>query len=1434
MYTCQNITLAAVGAGRASLYLWEYTTVQPFSQSIRNMLINHRGQSLVFSSPTLLAMGANRFRVVAFRPSGKVNASAEVTVYKYGNSPPVVEGVPEELSVQASRFNRIRAKVSKAPCITYYAQTTTVWSQVVTDSRFATESAVPTILGKNLKIKKNTLRVGSDYLFRLLAVSRNRAGEELGRTERKVVIRVKMEDIVPVISGGATRNVSKVARSYMVRWSALDSSDPANATHPLTYEWSIDKVGAARGQSILFSRVGGSLSSIQVNSSLLEANAAYRVQLTVEGISTANGTRRRASAEQILYVEEGARPTLTVRVKESNLQATKLDTKRRIRLAADLDGQYTRSQVTIRWTCAELVLGQSSLRSPDNKPVLTLAKNVLQPGRTYTFTATVTGKADGQVGSASIVIAANTPPAGGLCAASPSTGVALDTRYSLNCSSWTDADQPIDYRFRIKKGPLLCGGFSTASVCETQLPQPTKRSRGVLTLSGTVRDGLGAETGWEATVSVAPPSAINVTATVDAAEEFLDQGDTDSFSVYALEAVSQLANASTESSARAETQRKLLGQIKRLQSQGGASVDDAVLMPVLLVKSLAEGASTGGAELPMSEQTSAMEVVNSGIENEFNSFGSEESSLFVDAISGIASSLVGGVAKNESVNATLQTSISDSITAALFQIGSGMASGLSAEESNSVVSSEDGKIFVSAEVRRGDSLANGSVGLSSGARVEIPAGLPLNVSENFKVVVGSFGSNLYPSSPNSSGLLMVDIVRGEDSRKMNIRDLATPFTLAMPRNITPPAGNSKMVCRFWNETLEAWSTSGVSLAAGATPDAPVCSSTHLSTFSVEFQVEINTIDSSDITEEAYSYKNAMMMLTSGIILALGLVLIGVAVYDERLKRKGGENYSEDFWREHNRVRYLRFDESTRSMSRFRGVAWWSLRRRHPWLSIGLRHEGDFMNTTKRVVILGVLVFNTMAVCALLIDREQRLFSLSPVVSAAIVAMLISFPIPFFLAILFRRRVPEYLNLPLRNKHNRAMCMTCFFIIVGLFCGELVIEDLGGGGQEEDENVDDADDAREGNIDGQDDGGVSESEDGDPEANEGRALNAIGLGAAAGAITGTMGDRYSKWAAEGRRKVAEERAKREAERLRLAERKLRAQVLEISEVSTLSSDDEPEPDMGNLQYPAEHSLPGTTSASVSRALTKDRKDLKVDSLGEDSVNSWSSDDDNKLVLKRLGKTSNFVVFASNEDKETQAMQDDISTHKWTTRDRIALSLCLIVILGGWFIVATLSWKLRDRSGNWITATLTAFGQDFAFRVIQILIIDALFFMPVAGCCAVAQLVRSKRDELEVEFKTGYVGFWFEGTRVVDVDNNSPAWNGGVRMGMTVLSIGEYEVETEDDIEYRLFVAHRTQPSFKVRFRKFSLDAVRQTGPLVIGKDSKNADSGRRIAFTDIKQ
>jgi len=178
---------------------------------------------------------------------------------------------------------------------------------------------------------------------------------------------------------------------------------------------------------------------------------------------------------------------------------------------------------------------------------------------------------------------------------------------------------------------------------------------------------------------------------------------------------------------------------------------------------------------------------------------------------------------------------------------------------------------------------------------------------------------------------------------------------------------------------------------------------------------------------------------------------------------------------------------------------------------------------------------------------------------------------------------------------------------------------------------------------------------------------------------------------------------------------------------------------------------------------------------------------------------------------------IANTDYTIYDVIAIILCWIVMLGCWFIMAVLSLKLGANSTQaCIDATLT-FIEDFFTRMVFIIIIQAIYFLPqlacLSACCALYCLKndvqrrneqnekRKQVDDLpgvDITFTTGPIGFKFKNRRVYRVDPCLQAHDLGVRPMWTIVAVDKFVVENDEDIIEALERCHMTLNHFEIRF------------------------------------
>jgi hypothetical protein len=102
---------------------------------------------------------------------------------------------------------------------------------------------------------------------------------------------------------------------------------------------------------------------------------------------------------------------------------------------------------------------------------LVLKAGALQPGAQYEFALLVYVDNLDKPGKAYRTVVVNKAPTSGQCHSSPSTGLAYNTSFTLECSGWEDADLPLRYEYKIDRNGadinlLVAEG---SNKCETML-----------------------------------------------------------------------------------------------------------------------------------------------------------------------------------------------------------------------------------------------------------------------------------------------------------------------------------------------------------------------------------------------------------------------------------------------------------------------------------------------------------------------------------------------------------------------------------------------------------------------------------------------------------------------------------------------------------------------------------------------------------------------------------------------------------------------------------------------------------------------------------------------------------------------------------------------------------------------------------------------------
>mmetsp|Transcript_7506 Transcript_7506/g.11918 ORF Transcript_7506/g.11918 Transcript_7506/m.11918 type:complete len:416 (+) Transcript_7506:859-2106(+) len=382
-----------------------------------------------------------------------------------------------------------------------------------------------------------------------------------------------------------------------------------------------------------------------------------------------------------------------------------------------------------------------------------------------------------------------------------------------------------------------------------------------------------------------------------------------------------------------------------------------------------------------------------------------------------------------------------------------------------------------------------------------------------------------------------------------------------------------------------------------------------------------------------------------------------------------------FWRAQNMVLKLRAEGSNNDsvmerFKNFRTAGIWALRRRHPWLAVFVRPHGDFLNSQKRLAILMVLVFNAAVVSALLSGTNQEIGIIGGRGALALVAVILTFPVPFIISKLFYRPMPSRFRIKF-EKSLMAEYFPMLLFLLSIMAGEqdsmeIAFEDGGEDGADDAAGGDegDAENEAQERDDREEDDDADES---DNEASDAKlrsdlegvqAASLIGAGgtlASQAALIGTS-CAFGGWVSD---KAATGEGRRGAGRR------------ENNQKSQISK--------GGLRK---------TNRSSAYSVHMDPP---------------------KRSYER--NSSVFFGLTSESFKEDNKVRHD----QWTLQEAVALLLCFSVVLGSGFLLGILSWKYRRSNLDAVIVTLLSWPQDFTARFIVILCIEAALSGICCCCC-----------------------------------------------------------------------------------------------------------------------
>eukprot|EP00466_Bigelowiella_natans_P003746 jgi/Bigna1/131290/aug1.14_g5998 len=1334
-----------------------------------------------------------------------------------------------------------------------------------------------------LFLPPGALRPGRLYGFKLRAATTDRSRNNVEVADASVSFLVQVLRLGPVVRilGGDVRTVSTAVASSssssagnaagssqqqdFVEVDASQSYDPESyssggaSQEAIRYEWRFYQLrGGASSSSSLgddFLRLPSpsSLTSsrLKVPLHLLEPGKAYKA---VVNVTTYDG--RQGIAGQVLQVVQAAVPLVSVNLggaaSSSSGTGVRIDPSTKLTFEGSIE--YTgEGALSYRWICTtkNFEMATNNLLTPLNSRNMVIKPNTLAGGTTYTFELTAATRL-GAAGSATLSLATNSAPALGRCEATPKTGVALETVFTLRCIDWSDEDLPLQYRYeRVGEGATgaVRSGSDTSlnrlEICalrfsdsyDTILPLafPSASSTSssdeggdaVLVIAGIVIDALGARSESWFNVTTRPPAGTAVealNATQQAITELLGIGDVQSATMLIAGASATLERGQRRSFGN-DTVGTSVAVAARERAKLVSSVNEIVSL------SISSATSNAGAEAEADAQARLtiplvllQDVTDFSDPREITS---ETRSLALDIVTRLMNVSSARPACSPSSSSSSSCVVANDMAPSLpLAAAAGAVATLgnlvvstSSSSSASLSSPSLNTSTAAAEERRIATSMRATALLNRIADSQLTSSVPgeagIEVNDRMFPTNGD-GTDGSGNGNDVNGSLANDVAASVQIRQnglqVPINNLSSPFYITLPvaspslTSFSTDGQQQQLVCQFWDGALSRWSRAGVRTKATTNEQDDdggvgiVCETDHLTVFSTQhIQIEIQHVSAEDLTWDAFSWNNLVMVFSTLTLCVMAAVVVWAARNDHKIATTKGEQSSRQFWRKFNRMRRLRVSE--RSFSSLYRISVWNMRRRHPWSGIYMRHPGDFMSSTKRAIVLTALLFNMMACCALLLDTQQRMGPLPRRAAAGMISVLISFPVPFLLHSVFRRRVPEMFVVPLLDAGMAATFFSKLLVLLAFLSGE-----TGGGGEEEVADVDGEESGENGNVDfdeieieeAEDDGGDRKNNI-DEDGNDGNAV-------------------------EPDSKVRD--TDQENVRVRDTDQEnVRVRDTDQENVKTATS--------SGVGIGSALSGWGREKGFFSRKKWRRKNKQGPSSHRGGGVQTSSETLESSACMVSASKTSkrrklccsSEFIGCSGWVKIYPSDPYRTDTHVWTYRDVFATAISTLVISGCWFLLVVISWRLRSSGIEWVLSNLLAFGQDFFLRAVQMFIVEVILFVPCCCLCCcrgdgdsgksrgAASLANREHSVSGVEmanrgpergrvytvnFDPGMIGFKFCRLAVTHVNPWGQAANFGVRLGWKVVSVNNQHVRDDKEATCLLQDAHRVSDEIPISF------------------------------------
>ncbi|PFX34823.1 Polycystic kidney disease protein 1-like 2 [Stylophora pistillata] len=251
---------------------------------------------------------------------------------------------------------------------------------------------------------------------------------------------------------------------------------------------------------------------LRVNSSFMIENTSYFITVLV------TKDERQAQYTQEVFIVPGDPPEVQIRCYE-NCEA-KLNPSGTMALQGMCTGASCHGNLIFKWTVFKDLINSSNsshwtevleiqelIRTRVSSKSLVIRPGVLTPNTRYKFILTAQ-RPGGYHGYSEYHVTSNSPPVGGVCNVSPTSGVSLITEFTFKCFYWQDLGVQLQYEFIYLTNNNLLNvaykGVKTSII--TKLPAGEKKNNFSIDFRVRVTNMVGVFTEVRTPVQVLEPS----------------------------------------------------------------------------------------------------------------------------------------------------------------------------------------------------------------------------------------------------------------------------------------------------------------------------------------------------------------------------------------------------------------------------------------------------------------------------------------------------------------------------------------------------------------------------------------------------------------------------------------------------------------------------------------------------------------------------------------------------------------------------------------------------------------------------------------------------------------------------------------------------------------------------------------------------------------